>query len=466
MRNLVLTILWSTAMSCTLFAQGIPNPGFEQWDEAVLFEDPEGYFTTNSQAYIFSGAPHITRVQGRQRGTSAIRMEVDESVFFGISPIVFNLNLTNPLAGGVPFTGRPDSLVGHFNYQLSAEDTFSLIAIFKFQGIPLGFVQFDLAGSSSGFERLSIPLAPFALPPDTVAIAMGIGIVGGTPALGDFVEVDDLTFINSNDQLPNNEFENWRNISFQEPSGWYTINLFAAINGTKPSVSRTSDAVEGAYAARVESVAFDLFGFRDTAGVILTGNFVNEEEGFPYNGDFTRLDFQYKYEPVGVPGEMAFVNVVMQRNGVEIGSFLQELAPSSNYTQGSISFDLMNEVPDTCIIGFAVGVTDTAESTYVLGSVLYVDDLSFSYSVNTRDLTPVQISDLAYPNPANDIIWVREELLTGSIQQLDLISIEGSMVRSFQNGQRGIFVGDLAPGWYVLRVVTDESMYISKIEKH
>lgn len=467
MKRTILTGVLSVLLSMVVLkAQDIPNPGFEQWQDYTLFEEPEGYFTTNSQAYFLGGSPHVIKAEGRNPGTSAIRLQVDESAFFGITPLTFILDLSNPLAGGIPFGGRPDSLVGHFNYRLSPEDTFTLVAVFKFQGLPIGFSQIDLAGTSNGYERISIPTEPFVFPPDSVGFLMGIAVASGTPAIGDFVEVDDLTFINSSAQLPNNDFENWELVSFREPVGWSSTNLFAAIGRMGgESVSRTTDAYEGDFAARIESIEYEFFGFRDTSGILITGDVASGQEGFAYSGDHNELNFYYKYLPTGVPNEMAFVNVAMYKEGNELGSFFQSLSPSANYTRGSIAIPPLSETPDTCFIGFAVGVTDTIEENFALGSVLYVDGLSFDFGVNTKDIPHIVPADLVYPNPATDILWIKEESIKGEILRTDVVSLDGKWVRSIQNNSNGVFIGDLSDGWYTVRVVTTDAYYLAKFEK-
>lgn len=464
----IILVFWVGLFSLALFAQDIPNPGFENWTDAQLFDEPEGYSTTNPFTFFFSGGPHITRVDGRVRGTSALRMEVDESVVIGLPPLVYNVNLNNPLAGGAPFAGRPDSMVGYFNYDLSPNDTFSLFAILKVQGIPLSFIELDLSGSSNGFERISLPTGPFIFPPDSVAIVMGIGALSGTPILGDFVEIDELTFINSTEQLPNNSFENWETISYQDPDEWASTNLFAVLSGTNTvSVERTDDAHSGNYAARIESVEYDFFGTKDTSGFLISGDFLNAEEGFPYNQRPGSLSFYYKFEPKGAQNEKAFVNIVFTKAGEELSNTLMELPPVSQYTGTTVILDSWTgtELPDTCFIGFAAGEIDTLDGPSVLGSVLYVDDLVFGPGVSVDNREPVEISNLAFPNPASDLLYLDASIVDLSVERIEVVSMNGQQLRSIQNSVSAIPVGDLVPGWYVLRAFTAEKIYLMKFEK-
>ena len=467
MKKHLLTFLLGLLPIVAVLAQDIPNPGFEDWQDYSLFEEPVGYSTTNSQAYFLGGKTHITQVAGRSAGSSAMRLEVDESAFFGVVPIAFILNLSNPLAGGHPLGTSPDSLVGHFRYQLSAQDTFSLIAIFKFQGLPLGFAQINLTGTSNGYERVSIPTGPFVFPPDSVAFAMGIGVLGGVPTIGDFVEVDDITLHNSRVQLPNNEFDEWELISFREPVGWGSANLFTAIGRNNvESVSRSEESYAGNYAARIESVEYEFFGFRDTSGLLITGDVSSGVEGFPCDMIPEAFHFKYRYEPVGDPNEMAIASVAVYGQGIELGSFYQQLAPSATYADASMFFPPIAGNPDTCVIGFAVGVTDTLLNTSKPGSVLYVDELVFGPGVSTRDLPKQQVTDLVYPNPATEYLWIKKDVLEGAVQRIDIVSLDGRWVRSIQNDAPGVYVGDLNIGYYTIRVVTDTGEYLTKFEKH
>jgi hypothetical protein len=453
-------------LSISAYCQMIPNYSFENWTDNLLYEEPSDILTTNAQSFFLTdGQTHINQVPGRLAGTSAIRMEVNETIIFGLPPICFLGDLQNIGAGGIPFTGQPDSLVGHFRYELSPEDTFSLIVLYKFRGNPIAFTQMTLTDTSDGFERIAIPTGPFIVSPDTIVFAMGISIIEGTATLGDFVEIDDLTFINSGSQLPNNEFEEWDLLQYQDPNGWATTNLFSAISRSdRIGTSRTTDAYEGNFAARLEVVEYEFFGFRDTAGTILTADINAAREGFPFTGGYNTLSFYYKFMPALPQNDHAVVSVVMRKEGLDIGEFIMFLDPADEYTKAEVFIAGLTEIPDTCVIAIAPGVVDTVSFNSVLGSTMYVDNFQFENMVNTQQYESRTWNGTLYPNPASDFISL-ESADFSQVDRVDIFNINGSMVRSFQQPRGMLHVGDLNAGMYILRIRTGSVEYTAKFEK-
>lgn len=461
----LLTFSASLFLSFSAFGQLIPNSSFENWTDNLLYEEPSDIFTTNAQSFFITGQTNINQVPGRLAGTSAIRMEVDESVLFGLPPICYLADLQNFGGGGIPFTSQPDSLVGHFRYQLSPEDTFSLIVLFKSGGVPIGFTQMTLTDTSDGFERIAIPTGPFFTTPDSIVFAMGISILEGIPTLDDYVEIDDLTFTNSNSQLPNNEFENWDLLQYQDPNGWATTNLFSTISRSdRIGASRTTDAYDGAFAARLEVVQYEFFGFRDTSGTIITADIFADSEGFPYTGGHNTLSFYYKFMPELPQNDHAVVNVIMRKEGVEIGEFTMFLDPADEYTKAEVNIAGLTETPDTCVIAVSPGVIDTVSFSAVLGSTMYVDNFQFENMVNTQQYESLTWNGTLYPNPASDFISL-ESADFSQLDRVDVFNINGSMVRSFQHPRGMLYIGDLQAGVYVLRIRTGNVEYTTKFEK-
>lgn len=467
MNRILLSLLFVVCGITMSYAQVVPNPGFEQWNEFELYDEPESYFTTNNNSYLFGGAPGITRAPGQQFGNTALRMEVDASVFLGFQPIVYALDLNDPTRGGVPFTGQPDSLEGFFNYQLSVDDTFSLALIFKTQGTIVGFQQLDITGSSNGqFERIVIPVSPLPIPPDTVGVVMGIGVLSGTASIGDFVEIDELNFINSTDQLPNHQFEDWNTLSFEEPENWTSINLISVLSGnSKVSVQKSTDAYEGNYAARVESVAFEFFGQADTAGILAISD-LSGNSGFAYSGGHNLFQFYYKFEPENPNVDKAFVNVQMRNDGNVLNDFIMELSPSQTYTRAQLEISDLPEAPDSCQIFFIVGVSDTIDFTYNLGSVLYLDALSFENGVGVDNFRFEQVTDLVSPNPAESLIFIAPEILDQDIEWMEILDMNGRKLRHLVGSRESIDLSGMQSGLYLLRVATQDKLLLTKFEKH
>ncbi len=134
-----------------------PNPGFENWTQVGNHFDPNNWNTLNPNTGIL-GVFTCTRATGADvhSGTYAIKLTT-KSVFGvtanGIASTA-SLITTPPygVTGGIPYTQRPDSIVGWYKSNpISTADS--------------GFVQFvllDGANDTVGFVRNYMPNTPVA----------------------------------------------------------------------------------------------------------------------------------------------------------------------------------------------------------------------------------------------------------------------------------------------------------------
>lgn len=137
--SLLLVNLFVAAFS---FAQNpaLPNPGFENWTQVGNRFDPNSWNTLNPATAIL-GVYTATRVSGADAhsGSYAIKLQT-KTVFFQVANGIASTGtiITTPpygVIGGIPYTGRPDSIAGWFKYVP--------------QGTDSGFVQFLLQDSTT-----------------------------------------------------------------------------------------------------------------------------------------------------------------------------------------------------------------------------------------------------------------------------------------------------------------------------
>jgi hypothetical protein len=154
MRKHVLFTATATLLMCTVLnAQNpTPNAGFENWTQVGNHFDPNNWNTLNPSTAII-GVFTCTRATGADvhSGTYAIKLTTKSVFGVNANGIASTATLiTTPpygITGGIPYTQRPDSIVGWYKCApASAADS--------------GFVQFVLQGSANdtiGIARFGMP---------------------------------------------------------------------------------------------------------------------------------------------------------------------------------------------------------------------------------------------------------------------------------------------------------------------
>ena len=219
-------------------------------------------------------------------------------------------------------------------------------------------------------------------------------------------------------QIPNAGMENWTNMTFYEdPTGWTTFNSFSLLSGAPPTVTKTTDAHSGTYAASLESILGP--GSSELPGILISldanGN------GFANTQRYATFSFWYKFNNAG--GDTAMVaasftkwNPVTQ-NADSVAVAIALVTNTTNtWTQMNIPFQYFTgQTPDTAYIGAFSTITDT----FIPGSVLKVDDFSFSGIASVSEVISNGIN--IYPNPASSELFVDfENPIKGDLLIYDL----------------------------------------------
>lgn len=178
------------------------------------------------------------------------------------------------------------------------------------------------------------------------------------------------------------------------------------------------------------------------------------------------FQFYYKFEPENPNVDKAFVNVQMRNDGNVLNDFIMELSPSQTYTRAQLEISDLPEAPDSCQIFFIVGVSDTIDFTYNLGSVLYLDALSFENGVGVDNFRVEQVTDLVSPNPAESLIFIAPEILDQDIEWMEILDMNGRKLRHLVGSRESIDLSGMQSGLYLLRVATQDKLLLTKFEKH
>ncbi len=204
-RSIVMLTIFLAACSSKGFSQNAatPNPGFENWTQVGNHFDPNNWNTLNPSTSIL-GVFTCTRATGADvhSGTYAIKL-ITKSVFGikanGIASTA-TLVTTPPygVSGGIPYTQRPDSLVGWYKYApaSAADSGFAELVLLGANNDTIGIGRFNTPNSGvTAYTRFSEPITYYS--PDSPVLAYWIltSSDGVNPVVNSALFIDDIDLI-------------------------------------------------------------------------------------------------------------------------------------------------------------------------------------------------------------------------------------------------------------------------------
>ncbi len=292
--------------------------------------------------------------------------------------------------------------------------------------------------------------------------------------------------------LQNGGFESWTNLLFfYEPQGYVTTNYASVLLGggglPRPNVSRnTTIKNSGTYSAKLESYAQNVGDTSGIPGVMITGtlDLANATilPGFAYANRPAEFRGFYNYRQ-GNRLDSGLITVLFTKYDSIAGPFnvvgatfvTLSQTPATGMQSFNVPIFYTQEVtPDTAIIVISTSSAFTGEfdtsalANAPVGSLLYIDDLSFFGSVgieNIDDLLAAQV----YPNPATNNLNVNFYIANNSYANIELYSIDGKLVysekRDLLKGDQNINLdfNDLTNGIYQLSIQTELGTIRKKI---
>jgi hypothetical protein len=279
--------------------------------------------------------------------------------------------------------------------------------------------------------------------------------------------------------VQNGGFETWTNLLFfYEPQGYVTSNYASLLLGSgglpRANVSRGTDKVSGTYSAKLESYAQNAGDSTGVPGIMITGELdlqnVNIKPGIPISGGRpSELRGFYKYAQGNMP-DSGIVSVALTKYDPTIGTLnvigggIVTLSNKSSFTPFTVDIVYAtNDVPDTAIIVISTtsvfGFDTAALTTAPVGTVLYVDDLTFFGSTGLQSVDKMIEASL-YPNPSKDDINVDFYQANSSDVKIYIMSMDGRVVYTQDQyltaGKQHVqlSVADLDAGVYQLVVET------------
>ena len=289
------------------------------------------------------------------------------------------------------------------------------------------------------------------------------------------MEIDDIILTGTSDEIPNGDFEIWESVEYEEADNFSSFNPFQALFDLEPMATQTSDAYLGNSAIRIENVEiidFDNNNELDTLGFIYSGDFLSDFSAFGLDATPQIFSGWYKNAPVENDNATIYLEFTKYDSSLGISEVVAEfgflLEESSDYTTFEFLLDF-TETPDSFSIGIASGNIDSNNEYIPLGSVLYIDELSFDFIEGTK--VPIFSDALeVYPNPAANFVFIKTDEKVGMPKSIQLTDAMGRVIQfsdmknlEYGNDLLRIDMKNYPTGMYYYKVETEDSVYAGKV---
>jgi hypothetical protein len=405
MRTLYTLLLVSLAH--VALAQFPVNGGFENWTEIETYANPDvtpsDFASGNQEFFQFLGEAPVTEVTGVTG--SAMRLEtyvVEDDILPGFA-----------IWGGTPdgddllFPGGFDfddmaveGLSVDLRYDINLTSPGVILVQFKAGGETVsggpddgGTYFFPVAGEQVDFTTMTFDFdPPITETPDQVVIAFTSNDIISEPATGfsgDFMEVDNVSFVGSDIDVPGGNLDTWApGPIINMPDDWETAA------GPISSFAQSDNAFEGDYAIELETIPLDPDESEFFPGIVFKGSIGDDGivASVPLPSEAVGLNFAYDYIPE--EEDSAIVMLVLSEdleNSEESVYFIGEiLYATKGYDTGYLDFSevfgFMN--PQYYALVFFSSFTEGFEEIDHAGSTLYVDAVNFEIDEGACDFDP------------------------------------------------------------------------------
>jgi len=256
-------ILYSTllfiATGLSLQAQNAtPNAGFENWNSIGNRVDPADWNTLNPITAIL-GVLTCTRASGADVHSGSYAIKLTTKLAFGITAngiaSTGTLITTPPygVSGGIPFTGRPDSITGWYKYTPQGADQGFIQLMLTGSSITdtIGFVKVETPNAAvTSFTYFSAPVTYYSSANPTNSIWILSSSRGDNPVVNSSIIVDDIAMVFNptglNHELTNSSVKLLNNpatdkLYFSTDNLSYQLQLISVTGNTVLNRTLTSD---------------------------------------------------------------------------------------------------------------------------------------------------------------------------------------------------------------------------------
>jgi hypothetical protein len=208
MKTKLLSIAAGMVLATSAFAQ-IPNNSFENWTTVGSYSNPNQWSTLNATTSPFSVYTCTKGTGGAPGGGSFYIQLTSKSVLTTVAPAIATNGTINTttytVQGGSPYTARPQSLTGSWQYMAFSGDQGVIgVTLTKWNTgtnsrDTIAYILNPLSGMVMSWTNFSIPFIYKSVNfPDSCQIILSAsGANGSTPAANSYLYVDNMAFAGS-----------------------------------------------------------------------------------------------------------------------------------------------------------------------------------------------------------------------------------------------------------------------------
>ncbi|MBP8822786.1 MAG: T9SS type A sorting domain-containing protein [Flavobacteriales bacterium] len=209
----------------------IPNGGFENWSTppGATYQDPDQWITFNALTSMIPGMGlSCEKVAPGAAGGFCVKVTTRQATGIGVMPGIISVGDMMTGATGFPYTSRPATLTGQWQYNILAGDSGTLVvALSKWNPATqtsdvIGGAAVLVTGNATGWQAMNIPFT-YNSPatPDSAFILAASSI--GSGVAGSWIQLDALAFSGSATGITEQQAEVLR-VYPSPASTWLTVS--------------------------------------------------------------------------------------------------------------------------------------------------------------------------------------------------------------------------------------------------
>ncbi len=207
MKKIILSITTSICIAATALAQ-IPNNSFENWTSMGSYINPDNWDQLNAMTAAMGSVYTCTKGTPGYVGSSYLKLTSQTISMMGVMPGIAATGTLNTssymVSGGFPFTQRPQSIKGEWQYMGGSTTDSAMIAVYLTQWNTAMGMRDTVAMLMSKTRGMAMTWTSFNLnlmymnggTPDTAQIILASGNLVN-PVSGSYLFVDNLSFAGS-----------------------------------------------------------------------------------------------------------------------------------------------------------------------------------------------------------------------------------------------------------------------------
>jgi hypothetical protein len=450
--SIIITLL----LGITSYSFGqILNGNFEEWNTTTW--ETINHANTSAGELVANGLnSNVIKTTDSQNGNSAIRLEsvaIDEDESTFAFALFGQFGDEGPISG-FPFTQTPQTIQGYYKSNLADGDTSIMVIALWENDEVISMSTFSFFGVQNTYTLFSFPLnIPINAQLDsiTLGITSANPFSGAIPTPGSWIQFDNFSFggVGITQNMPNADFEEWSDISVEEPSDWFTFGVALQAYLGVNYVEKYTPAYKGEAALKITTTIIDdgQIGFVTNG---FPGVFNDFEGGAPFTNITDTLCGYYIYQPAVGSDDSAFVSMAFSSMGNIFMYAPKLLSATEQYTYFEIPFTLF-QAPD--MVRIDISSSKWEENPVFNGSTLIIDELQFKsapLATNIKKTIQNPFKSWVYPNPAQSFINIEMDSKINNAQ-LMLYDFQGKQIwnKSFtESSQLQLNTSFLSSGIY------------------